>query len=389
MYDAHRLGYKTRSVAPKNQTLRMERKPTRPAPVTSGKKKSSKKKSEPDELTQAITSIRQSVEKMNLHDPSKEKSEHEEIEVPKEKVELEVVDQLDPSAYDLFGVSPIRDKEQVDELVQQSERFDQLMAYWQSLCTYDPEKKVDLALLEKNLGPHLDWMEKRKDFVPVEKKNRCPFHPFEELKVLNPEAEFGSLYYKCSMENCPVWCTSETMTSVLSELNQNTHPEVRTKITTLQCRCRLVPDMKLSRTDKNYHRVFLTCGKREKKFYHTVNPCGYFQWMHAPLWKPKRPFQPTLKQFQAKVPRKQQVDTREVLKGVCPTFWDSRPTPQDDQKGFTTEPPPSALLECFCTPKKDDRAFEKVCDQRNEDRIKNNRAPYSYETYRKYGLGIF
>ena len=92
----------------------MERQPTLPAPVTSGKKKS-----EPNELTQAIASIRQSV----VHDPSKERSEHKEMEVPKEKVELEVVDQMEPSAYDLFGVSPIQDEvnEQVEELVQQSD----------------------------------------------------------------------------------------------------------------------------------------------------------------------------------------------------------------------------------------------------------------------------
>ena len=249
-----------------------------------------------------------------------------------------------------------------------------------SHSTYDPEKKVDLAWLEEHLGPHLDWMEKHTGPVMVENKNRCPFHPFKELKVLNCEAEFGSLYYKCPMENCPVWCTSETLTAVLSEFTQNTHPQVRTKITALQCQCGLVPNMKLSRTNKNYHRVFLTCGKREKKFYHTVNPCGYFQWMHGPLWKPKRPSQPTLEQFQAKVPR-----------------WQTRSTPQgeyfeDGQKGFSTvePPPPSSILGCFCSrDKKDDRAFERACDQRNEERKRNNCAPYSYDTYRKYGLGIF
>ena len=246
---------------------------------------------------------------------------------------------------------------------------------------------MDLAWLEENLGPHLDGMEKHTSPLLVESKHRCPFHPFEELKVLNPEAEFGSLYYKCPVENCPVWCTSETLSDVLSELVENTHPEVRVKITALQCRCGLVPNMKLSRTDKNYHRVFLTCGKREKKFYHTVNPCGYFQWMHAPLWKPKRPSQPTLEQFQAKVPRKQQVDTREVLKGLFPGCFKTQPTSQDDQKA--TEPPPSAFLGCNCTPKKDDRAFEQACDQRNEERRRHNCSPYSYNTYRKYGLGIF
>ena len=72
---------KRATLSDKIKPLRMERKPTRPAPVTSGKKKSGKKKSEPNELTQAIASIRQSV----VHDPSKEKSEHEEMESPRKK----------------------------------------------------------------------------------------------------------------------------------------------------------------------------------------------------------------------------------------------------------------------------------------------------------------
>ena len=292
---------------------------------------------------------------------------------------------MEPSAYDLFGVSPIQNevKEQVEELVQQSERFDKLMAYWQSLCTYDPDEKVDLAWLEEHLGPNFDWMEKHTGPLLVENKNRCPFHPFKDLKVLNPEAEFGSLYYKCPMENCPVWCTSETLTAVLSEFTKNTHPQVRTKITALQCQCGLVPNMKLSRTDKNYHRVFLTCGKREKKFFHTVNPCGYFQWMHGPLWKPKRPSQPTLDQFQAKTPR-----------------WQTIQTPQgeyfqDGQKGggFRIDEPQASNPRCFCCrdagPKKEDRAFEQACDRANEEQKRNNCAPYSYDTYRKYGLSIF
>ena len=48
--------------------------------------------------------------------------------------------------------------------------------------------------------------------------------------------------------------------------------------------------MKLSRTDKNKNRVFLTCGQNPLQ----SQSCDYFQWMHAPLWKPKRPLQPTL-----------------------------------------------------------------------------------------------
>ena len=194
--------------------------------------------------------------------------------------------------------------------MQQSEQFDKLMACFKTLPFYSADKKVDLAWLEEHVGP---WLEKEKKRAAEEPMSwlSCPFHAVD-LKVLNNDPESRPLYYKWSMDNCPVWCTSETVTSVLPELKENTHPDVRAKICVfdnMQCKCGLVPDMKLSRTEKNYHRVFLTCGKREKKFFRTLEPCGFFQWMHAPLWKPKRPYQPTLDQFQAKHPRWQTIQT--------------------------------------------------------------------------------
>ena len=347
---------------------RMERKPTRPAPVPS-----SKKKKKTNELDLALASIRTSTDK--------EVSEHEEIEIPRKKREDmadELVDQdtqglFEPSVYDLFGVPtpPIeQDKPNepeigpYDELVQQVNRFDQLMTCWQSLPTYDPHQKVDLAWLEENVACHLDRA--KRNIRSMQKP--CPFHPSEVLKVLNPEAEFGPLYCRCPVDQCPVWCTTETAHIVLQELTQNTHPEVRAKITTLQCKCQLTPRMKLSRTDKNFHRVFLTCGQRQ------VEPCGYFQWMHGPLWKPKRPAQPTLEQF----PRWQTVQTP-----VGEYF-------QDGQKGGGFRPPPSVFLEkqVFGRPAKR-RTFEQQCDDINAERVKHHCAPYSYDTFRQYGLGIF
>ena len=234
------------------------------------------------------------------------------------------------------------------------------MDRWKSSSAYDPEKQVDLAWLEENL----DRVERNTGSM----QKTCPFHLSAVLKVLNPEAEWGPLYCKCSVDQCPVWCTTESAPIVLPELTQNTHPEVRAKITALQCQCQLTPRMKLSRTDKNFHRVFLTCGQRQ------VEPCGYFQWMHGPLWKPKRPAQPTLEQF----PRWQTVQTP-----VGEYF-------QDGQKGGGFRPPPSVFLEkqVFGRPAKR-RTFEQQCDDINAERVKHHCAPYSYDTFRQYGLGIF
>ena len=232
---------------------------TRAAPVSSDKKK-------PDEVGLDLAAIRQSTDIMEgrIH---KERSEHEEIEIVQEKDQWE-------------ATLPKQNHEQeiptrpYNELVQQSDRFDKLMTYWQSLRRYYPEKNVDLAWLETNVGPHFDWLKKScQERVLAE--TRCPFHRSEELKALTPD-----YYYICPVENCPVWLSIEIKHEVLKELRQNTHPEVRAKITSFFCHCCCVPRMKLSRTKKNFHRVFLTCGQ--------VNPCRYFQWMHEPLWKPKR-----------------------------------------------------------------------------------------------------
>ena len=199
---------------------------TRPAPVSSDKKK-------PDEVGLDLAAIRQSTDIMEgrIH---KERSEHEEIEVVQEKDQWE-------------ALLPKQNHEQEIPTrpynVQQSDRFDKLMTYCQ----------------ERVLA-----------------ETRCPFHRSEELKALTPD-----YYYICPVENCPVWLSIEIKHEVLKELRQNTHPEVRAKITSFFCHCCCVPRMKLSRTKKNFHRVFLTCGQ--------VDPCRYFQWMHEPLWKPKSP----------------------------------------------------------------------------------------------------
>ena len=139
--------------------------------------------------------------------------------------------------------------------------------------------------------------------------------------------------------------------------------------------------MKLSRTKKNFHRVFLTCGQ--------ASPCRYFQWMHAPLWKPKRPSQSTLEQF--KVPRWQTRSTSqgEYFQDTPSTLDRHRIThPGCFQHGF--RPPPSAFLENrpFGTTA-ETHTFEQRCDEINASQLKHNSAPYSYDTFRRYELGTF
>ena len=49
----------------------------------------------------------------------------------------------------------------------------------------------------------------------------------------------------------------------------------------LKCKCGFTPKIKMSLTDKNYNEVFFSCGSFLQE------PCGYFQWLHCPLWCPR------------------------------------------------------------------------------------------------------
>ena len=81
----------------------------------------------------------------------------------------------------------------------------------------------------------------------------------------------------------------------MEALKKDTHPQVhaRLKRRELKCRCGFVPKMKLSRTAKNYNKVFFSCGS----FIPGEEPCGYFQWLHGPLWCPREQAQPTLRRW--------------------------------------------------------------------------------------------
>ena len=114
----------------------------------------------------------------------------------------------------------------------------------------------------------------------------CPFHPHRFLECVNPQSNFGPLRFKCPQEGCPVYLFEDTREVMMEKLKEDTHPQVhaRVKRGELKCKCGLVPKMKLSRTAKNYNKVFFSCGS----FLMHAKPCGYFQWLHGPLWCPRR-----------------------------------------------------------------------------------------------------
>ena len=123
----------------------------------------------------------------------------------------------------------------------------------------------------------------------------CPFHPGEYIYCVNPQTQFGQLRFKCPQEGCPVYLFEDSREVMMETLKQDTHPQVRARLQRgeLKCKCGLVPRMKLSRTSKNFQKVFFSCGS----FLSGQDPCGYFQWLHGPLWCPRDPAQPTLRRW--------------------------------------------------------------------------------------------
>ena len=123
------------------------------------------------------------------------------------------------------------------------------------------------------------------------------------MKCLNPDDEFGALLFKCEKPGCAVFWTSDSHQPVVHQLCQSIHPTIHQGLCdgTLTCYCNYTLRMKLSRSEKNYERVFLTCFKKN-------DPCKYFQWVH---WK-VRPPQGPMDAFVQKPPRGRLYYTRPV-----------------------------------------------------------------------------
>ena len=143
----------------------------------------------------------------------------------------------------------------------------------------------------------------------------CPFHPHQFLECVNPQVNFGPLRFKCPQEGCPVYLFEDTREVMMEALKKDTHPQVQARVKRgeLKCKCGFVPKMKLSRTAKNYQKVFFSCGS----FLTHAEPCGYFQWLHGPLWCPREQAQPTLRRWVK--------ESLPLLKGKVPEMEKPRP----------------------------------------------------------------
>ena len=137
-------------------------------------------------------------------------------------------------------------------------------------------------------------------YVPNE---ACPIHEYKAMKCLNTDEVCGPLLFKCAQPECVVFYTSDTAEAVCHQLEQAIHPTVYEGLlhANLKCHYDFTPRMKLSRSEKNFGRVSLTCFKK-------TNPCNYFQWIH---WK-VRPPQGPIDAFVQKPPRGRMYYTRHI-----------------------------------------------------------------------------
>lgn len=99
----------------------------------------------------------------------------------------------------------------------------------------------------------------------------------------------------CPQKGHPVYLLEDTRDIMLETLKKDTHPQVRAQLLRglLKCKCGSTPETKSSRTTKNYNKGFLSCGS----FLPGQQPCGFFQWLHGPLLRPREQAQPSLRRW--------------------------------------------------------------------------------------------
>lgn len=148
----------------------------------------------------------------------------------------------------------------------------------------------------------------------------CPIHDDMKMKCLNPD-QSGVLLFKCTEPDCCVFWTSDSRDAICHELRHSIHPSVSDALhsKSLRCDCDFTPRMKLSRSEKNYGRVFLTCFKKD-------GACGYFQWIHWKVRKPKGPMDryATVMPFVKDEGQRQREILQKVREDSAPSFGSAR-----------------------------------------------------------------
>ena len=106
----------------------------------------------------------------------------------------------------------------------------------------------------------------------------CPIHrtPLEVHVASN-----GWEYCKCSIEKpCMMFCGKKEARHYLKAVRDQLFLAYKCKDQLPVCFCRSVPVLKISSSDKNYGRLYMSCSRKEK--------CDFFQWADVPLFDKNR-----------------------------------------------------------------------------------------------------
>ena len=280
------MGYKRQARhAPKSFRPDMERQATQPAAVPTGRKRrrvsSGSKKPKGDKEDMKAT---RELEMALIGLPRTETEETPASQIITSNGVVMQIARADPPPTPSPIVSP---DPSVNDLMEGT------LKEYEEECLEEGTFQTDPAKEVGEWEEHdLDQMETQLNELLYE---TCPFHPHRILQCVNPETQFGQLRFKCPLAGCPVYLFEDSREVMMEKLKEDTHPQVRARLQRgeLKCKCGLVPRMKLSRTSKNYQKVFFSCGS----FLPGRDPCGYFQWLHGPLWSPREPAQPTLRRW--------------------------------------------------------------------------------------------
>ena len=297
----------------------MDRQATQPAAVPSGRKRrrvSKKQKQEEEEKAQARAAQMKADHDLEMAELGFSRAELLEMK-GKQPPTNELVIALNalPKAADPTPVpTPSPTDQSVNELMEGT------LKDYEEECVAEGTFHSDPAT-EVGEWEILDEMDTQFNQLLYES---CPFHPHRFLECVNPQSNFGPLRFKCPQEGCPVYLFEDTREVMMEKLKEDTHPQVQARVKRgeLKCKCGFVPKMKLSRTAKNYNKVFFSCGS----FLTHAKPCGYFQWLHGPLWCPREQAQPTLRRWvkdtppelQYKLQHKKECLPVPLLKGKFP-----------------------------------------------------------------------
>ena len=238
---------------------KMNSKPARPETLALGKKRPRK--------AAPLKEIAKKKVKTEENDPMVT------IEVPQSK-------ELEAMMESIFSIPPPEGPTSTADMVMKG--MDKIQALEERL---EREAAIEMAAAEAALKENKVALaeEKTKDSAVTVTDLSCPIHPWEPLC---PGSSGDFWYEKCGYEGCLVFIPTQHLDVMLKQLKYHVHPMLKEQWATLRCDCGLRPRMKLSLSEKNYQKVYLTCGVNRRGVEEFGKErCRYFQWIH---WKPRK-----------------------------------------------------------------------------------------------------